>query len=173
MEIRLTDAGGFERHASQADLAIVLFSREEVEAQRVGGAVERLMLFSDDAQNVQRFAGRMVLMFSGYDEDPRPLVRIPECVRFFRAVDRQWSYWLHFLRPDPEVLNLAMLLLVDVEPTASGAGQVGYALREPMQLPALLERWFRAMNTLHDAFGVPLSHNEAMTAAALAAFGVR
>lgn len=67
----------------------------------------------------------------------------------------------------------AMLLLVDVEPTASGASQVGYALREPMQLPALLERWFRAMNTLHDAFGVPLSHNEAMTSAALAAFGVR
>lgn len=176
MEIRLTDAGSFDRHAPGADLAIIVFSRAEVEAQRVGSAVERLMLFSDDDRSVRHFAGRMTLMFAGYDDDPRPLPQIPECVRFFRAVDRQWSYWLHFLRPEPDVLNFAMLMLLDVDASAVGAGQVAgqvaYALHDPMQLPRLLERWFRAMNVLHDTFDVPSSHNEAMTAAALAALGL-
>lgn len=171
MEVRLTDADGFERHAASADLAILLFTREEVEAQRVGSAVERLMLFSDSAENVRRYAGRMTLMFSGYDDDPRPLVQIPECVMFFRAIDRQWSYWLHFLRPDPDVLNLAMLMLLDVQVSEIGAGQAGYALRDPMQLHELLKRLFLAMNVLHDTFGIPQSANEAMTAAALTALG--
>jgi hypothetical protein len=173
MDVRLVDADGFDRHAGEAEFAILQFSREEVAAQRIGSAVERLMLFSDDAKHVRHFAGRMAFAFAGYDEDSRPVVQIPECVRYFRAVDRQWNYWLHFLRPDPEVLNLAMLLLLDVEAVAAGAGRIGYALREPKQLPRLLERWFRAMNVLHDAFGVPPSHNETMSAAVLAAIGGR
>lgn len=74
--------------------------------------------------------------------------------------------------PKPVGLNLAMLLLLDVETRTAGAGQVGYALRDPTQLPRLLDRLFRAMSLLHDTFDVPAAHNEAMTAAALAALGL-
>src|SRR6218665_1424675 len=99
MEIRITDADGFGRLSPKADLAVVVITRADIEALRVGSTVERLLLFSDDATQVLRFAGRMVIQVEGYDDDPRPLVLIPECVRFFRAVDAQWSYWLHFLLP--------------------------------------------------------------------------
>lgn len=91
MEIRFCDADGFDAGADGADMAAVLFTRGEVEAGHVGNAVERLMLFSDDARHVRRFAGRMAIVFSGYDSDPRPLVQMPDCVRFFRGIDAHWS----------------------------------------------------------------------------------
>ena len=169
MEIRFTDADGFEKRAFGADMAAVFFSRTEVEAGLVGSAVERLMLFSDDARQVRRFAGRVVLVFGGYDQDPRPLVLIPECVRFFRGIDEHWSYWLHFLVPEPELIRLALLLRLDVEVRMQRGSQVGYGLRRPAQLQDLLHRWFAAMNALHDMHGIDEAFNKSQSSAVMAA----
>lgn len=155
MEITTTDADGFDRLSQHADLAIVLISRADIEAMQVGSTVERLMLFSDDAEQVFRFAGRMVLQIEGYDADPRPLVQIPECVRFFRAVDAQWNYWLHFLLPLPDQLQLIVLMLTDVRVQERRGAMVGYAPRDPRQLRRVLDRQFDALDRLHAAFGVP------------------
>ncbi|CAM3421851.1 hypothetical protein [Paracidovorax anthurii] len=172
MQIRYTDGSGFDQQVQEADFAVIVISREDVEAPRVDGTAQRLTAFSDDPIRVHRFAGRMLVQVNGYDGDPRPLVQIPECVRFFRALDARWGYWLHFLLPEPDVLKLILLMLVDVEPQPGEGGQVGYALRHPAQLVPVLRRLFHAMNALHDTFGVPSAHNEAMTAAALAALGL-
>jgi hypothetical protein len=169
MEIRFTDADGFDIGADGADMAAVLLTRAEVEAGRVGSAVERLMLLSDDARHVRRFAGRVVLMFSGYDRDPRPLVLIPECVRFFRGIDEHWSYWFHFLVPDPEVLRLALLLRLDVDVRMQHGQRVGYGLRRPAQLADVMHRWFAAMNALHDAHGIDEAFNQSQSLAVVAA----
>jgi len=172
MEISITDADGFDRLSPKADLAIVVITRTEIEAFKVGSTVERLLLFSDDSEQVLRFAGRMVVQVEGYDDDPRPLLLIPECVRFFRAVDAQWNYWLHFLLPLPDQLNLILLMLMDVQPLSRQGAEIGYQLRDPEQLGRVLHRLFTAMNTLHETFGVPLSLNKAMTAAVVAALGM-
>jgi hypothetical protein len=169
MEIRFSDADGFDGGADGADMAAVLFTRAEVEAGFIGSAVERLMLFSDDSRHVRRFAGRMAILFSGYDSDARPLVQIPDCVRFFRGIDAHWSYWLHFLLPDPEVLRLVLLLRVDVEVRMKQGQQVGYGLRRPAQLADVLRRWFAAMNALHDAHGIDEAFSRARTTAVMAA----
>lgn len=155
MEIIVSDADGFDRHAGSADLAVVLFTRSEIEAAAVGSAVERLMLFSDVEENVRGYEGRVALMFEGYDADPRSLVEIPECVAFFRAVDRQWSYWLHFLVARPDALNLAFLLLADVRPLSLGSDHRTFAVNDPDQLTNLLVRLFSSMNTLHANYDIP------------------
>ncbi len=172
MEISITDADGFGRLAPKADLIFLIISRADIEAFRVGSTVERLLLLSDDAEQVMRFAGRVVIQVDGYDHDPRPLLLIPECVRFFRAVDAQWSYWLHFVMPLPDQLNLILLMLVDVRPLLRRGAEIGYQLRDPEQIGRVLHRLFHAMNTLHETFGVPLSLNKAMTAAVVAALGL-
>ena len=59
-EIRITNAEGFDRAAQGADLAVVI-ARADIETCQVGGTVARLMLFSDNAVQVHRFAGRMVV----------------------------------------------------------------------------------------------------------------
>ncbi len=172
MEIHITDADGFDRLSAKTDLVFVVIARADIEAFKVGSTVERLMLLSDDATQVMRFAGRMVVLVEGYDDDPRPLLLIPECVRFFRAVDAQWNYWLHFLLPLPDQLNLILLLLADVAPLPRQRAEIGYQLRDPEQLDRVLHRLFHAMNALHETFGVPLSLNKAMTAAVVVALGV-
>lgn len=168
MEIKFLDADGFDRHAHTADLAVVLLTRSEIELGNVGSTVERLMLFSDDEKNVRRYEGRVALMFEGYDADPRSLVEIPECVRFFRAVDRQWSYWLHFLMPQPDVLNLVVLLLVDVQMTSVESDLRQFAIKDPDQLRTLLSRLFTSMNTLHRNFGLSELANRHRSNAVLA-----
>jgi hypothetical protein len=47
--------------------------------------------------------------------------------------------------------------------------EVGYALRQPAQLPAVLHRWFRAMNALHEAHGIDEAFNRAQSAAVIEA----
>lgn len=172
MHIRVTDAEGFEQLSQEADLVIVTIQRADIEGLRVGSAVERLLLLSDNAEQVRRFAGRMLVLVEGYDEDPRPLLLIPECVRFFRAVTAQWNYWLHFLLPLPDQLTLIVLMQVDVQPAAHKEGLDGFALREPGQLGAVLHGLFGAMNTLHDTYGIPPAHGEAMTEAVVNALGL-
>lgn len=169
MEIRFSDADGFDAQAHGADLAVLVFTRAEVEAGLVGSAVERLMLFSDDGRHVRRFAGRVLLLFAGYDDDPRPLVQIPDCTRFFRAIDAQWSYWLHFLMPDPEVLRLALLMRVDVRVRSCDGKDANYELCHPAQLAGTLHRWFTAMNALHEAHGIDEAFNRAQSRAVMAA----
>lgn len=173
MEIKFTDADGFEREAAGADLAVLLIQREDIEALRVGSTVERLLLLSDRAEHVHRFAGRLLLRVSGYDDDPRPLSQVPECVRFFRAVDRQWGYWLHFIMPEPEELMFILFMLLDVRWAASHGGMVGYVPPDPQQFDRVLQRLFSAMRRLQSAFNVPLTHAMAVADAVTRTFGMR
>lgn len=108
----------------------------------------------DDAQNVRRYEGRIALMFEGYDAGPRPLVETPDCVRFFRAVDQLWGYWLYFLMPQPDVLNLAVLLLADLRHLPLGNDHCKFAINDVEQLRDLLTRLFASMNTLHANYGI-------------------
>lgn len=167
MDILISNADGFDRHAGRADVAVITFTREEVETGRIGSAIERLLLLSDRADHVLRFAGRVVLMFEGYDHDPRPLVEIPACVSFIRAVDQHWNYWLHFLLPEPDVLKLLILMLVDAEPCLQEGERARYRVCDPVKLAQTLERLFAAMNALHDANRVPEAVNRAITAATM------
>lgn len=171
MSIKFTDADGFDQGAEGADLAVVLVSRQDIEALRIGSVVERLMLFSDSAKHVHQFAGRMVIQVDGYDEDPRPLVLIPEVRRFFRSVDSHWSYWIHFLIPDVDQIQLILLMLVDVQAETAQPGQVGFSLLDSAQLDEVIQRLLGAMETLHHAFQVPTSHAELMMSAVVRAVG--
>ena len=111
MKIVLVNTESFREHSPSADIAVVVFTRMEVELQQVNDAVDRLRALSEDGEKVRRFAGKTILLFEGYDADPRNLREIPACVSFFREVDRQWSYWLHFLVPSADMINLALLML--------------------------------------------------------------
>lgn len=160
MEFKITDADGFEGESQGADMAVVLITRQEVEATNVTSMVERLTMLSDAAKYVQHFAGRVAIHVSGYDDDPRPLVLIPDCVSFFRAVNAQWQYWLHFLVPDADLLKLIVLLLIDVRVHEVRGGHIGYAVGDSRQLHAVLNELFAAMDQLHARFGIPASEGE-------------
>lgn len=160
MEFRATDADGFHQVAQDAEMVVILITRQEIETLRVASAVERLTMLSESAEHVRRFAGRVGIQVSGYDDDPRPLVMIPECVNYFRALNVQWNHWFHFLVPDAELLKLILLMLVDVQVHASQRERVGYAIGDLSRLHAVLDELFGAMDQLHERFGVPAADGE-------------
>ena len=68
---------------------------------------------------------------------------------------------------------LILLMLVDVDLQEEDRRlPPGYRLRHPAQLGRVLQRLFMSMNVLHETFDVPEAHNEAMTAAVIAALGL-
>jgi hypothetical protein len=169
MKFILANSHGLREHAHDADAAVLVFTRTEIELQRVDVAVDRLRALSEDGAKVRRLAGKMVLMFEGYDTDARSLVEIPACVRFFRAIDREWSYWLHFLVPAPDVISLALLMLLDVKVGARDKVRSAFQVEARADLEALMTRLFDKMNALHYEFNIPEQLNREITEAVMTA----
>lgn len=164
----LTDADGLAAHASKGDAVALLVTRSEIERGTVGDVVDRLMVLSDSRENVVRFAHQVALVVDGYDHDPRELVQIPEVVAFFRAVDAAWPYWLHFMSPEHESLQLALHLLVDLTPVRASGGEVGYAF-DREELIEVVNRRLHAMNLLHHEHALPESRRTEISRSALSA----
>lgn len=128
------------------------FSRSEVEAGPVGGAVDRLMELSDDNAIARHLEGRLTLMFEGYDDDPRELYEIPEVVQFFRSLTEAWPFWFHFLEREGDSLCVAMRLLTDVRLLSRQRGQVRADI-DFADYQRELNRLFEGMNGLHERLG--------------------
>lgn len=139
------------------DFAVCSFSRREVESGLVGDAVDRLMELSDDDRIAKHLEGRLVLVFDGYDSDPRELYEIPDVVRFFRSVTDAWPLWFHFLERSGASLGVALRLLVDtqvIELSCNGC-------RSDMDRDALhsaLVRMFEGLNGMHARLALPQAH---------------
>lgn len=169
MKFILANSRGLREHTHDADIAVLVFTRTEIELQQVDVAVDRLRALSEDGAKVRRLAGKTLLMFEGYDTDTRSLVEIPACVRFFRAIDREWSYWLHFLVPAPDVISLALLMLLDVKVGARDKDRSAFEVEALADLEALMTRLFDKMNALHDEFNIPEQLNREITEAVMTA----
>lgn len=141
---------------ARVDLAVCAFSRREVEAGLVGDAVDRLMQLSDEDAIARHLEGRLVLVFDGYDADPRELYEIPEAVRFFRAVTNAWPLWFHFLERRGPSLGVAMRLLVDARVAERGPVCRSDLDRDALQ--AAMMRMFEGMNGLHARLNLLPTH---------------
>lgn len=146
---------GFSDH----DVLVIVFSREEVESGLTGKAVGRLMLLSDNIQWVNKFNGKVLFTFSGYENDPRELHQIPQVVSFFREVNKAWSFWFHFIDRRSELVAILLFLLVDVEVVRHKAGMVGCEIKDLQQFQHTIYALFGSMNIMHESFGLPDSVN--------------
>ena len=159
----LTDGAGLDAHADTADIIVVRFSRREVEAGRVGDAVDRLMSLSDTARRVRRFEGAVMIEFADYDFDDREIPAIPECRDFFRAISENWSHWFHYLGKTNskalEQISLAIALLVPVTAMPSSGATQRFML-DPHDIARVVRRLFVAMNALHQQHGFSESESQ-------------
>lgn len=120
MEIKfIENRGGLQAftESGRADFVICVFTRTEVESCDIEPALARLGLFSENNAAANDYAGRMALFFEGYDDDPRELFAIPECVAYFRELTQRFPYWMHFLstKTPQDSLDIAMKLLVEMK----------------------------------------------------------
>lgn len=160
--IRLVAGDNYDPAEIGADLIVMEITRSSVESGLTGDIVTRLMRLTDNPAAVASGRDKMLLMFEGYDADPRELYEIPEVVRFFRAVSKQWPYWWHFAVAT-QTVPLVLRLLCDVEcvtmPNSGRAFQF-VDLRDVERTALAL---FVHMNTLYEAVGIGESENRART----------
>lgn len=155
-KIMLVDGSSAADAAHLADLAVIMVSRHEVEAGHIGDLVDRLMVFSDDPHLAEKFMGKMVLVFDGYNDDVREVTQIPDLVRFFVAVTEEWPYWLHFLENDlAQSVQVAINVYIESEPFTAGEGGVIMSTYDKPRGVQRIKRLFNAMSTLHEAIELP------------------
>lgn len=153
MKLVFTDANGLATTPERAAVVVTPVSRRDIERGLSGDIVDRLMTLSDSPALFDRFEDRLVLWVSGYDHDPRELWQIPEVCRFFRAVDAQWNFWVHFAMCQGGVPSLITSLLCDSEVVASDNKQVQSGFVDEAEGNALLDRLEAATRHLYRAHG--------------------
>jgi hypothetical protein len=142
------DGSTLDDLASSVDALVLLLTREEIEAGRVGSAVDRLMTLSDRREHVLRFAQGVFIMVTGYDHDPRELPQIPEVVRFVRQIDAAWPYAMHFFEIEGDSLALWLHMLIETRPLSHGPGRV-YSSIDREALSQSVRQHLDAVDNLH------------------------
>jgi hypothetical protein len=155
MHLTFTTAEGMESaDPLKADLVVLVIERAEVESLCVGSAVDRLMTLSDSRAYTERLAGRLVILFDGYEADPRELHDIEPVVRYAQQLHEAWGFMAAFASTEFETMSLFMALLTAVpgDPTVRSGDFVGRAVTEQMATAAVvsLERGLRSLHRAHD-----------------------
>ena len=121
-EVHLVDHSEFPG-AANADLLALLVTRAEIESGHIGKALASLIALTDEPEKITHYRRRLVLFVHGYDADPRELHQIPDVVRWFHAIAREWSAWIHYLawNLDPTQLAIVIRLLLANEAFSEAA----------------------------------------------------
>lgn len=150
---------------SEVSPIVLLLSREHVERCEIGPPLQALSTMSGTPQTTREYAGRVQLVFDGYENDPRELYSIAEVRAFVQALTKEFPYWLHFCsKSDDSLLILIRCLL---PPPGVGVVRVvdGVAMstvdtaawnQSTLQL-------FGFMNGLYTQHGLSAEENSAMT----------
>lgn len=163
MPIKFSNGNHIDEEAVSADVIIIEFSKREIDVGQIGDALDRLYSISDNKDFFLKFEGRVDFAFEGYENDPREIYEIPECIKFFRTLSDHWPLWLHFINKKTESFALVLRLLADVEIVASEDGRVGYAFKDPHQLGSVIQKLFDGMNALYEGHQCTEFQIEAMS----------
>jgi len=136
------------------DAVCLVFSRKETEALRIGRSVDDLMLLTDDHRRRRQPVHGLFFSFEGWGNDPREVMFIPECRRYLRALYAQWPYWLHFLKPWPDVWAVLLLCLADPMPLASEVPGLSKMSVNATEVRDLVEGMLLPLNLLHQDMGL-------------------
>lgn len=159
---RLKDPEGrfFDLRPGITDPVIFVITRQQIEAEDLEGSLEflRSLVPTDTPQRIWSHKGRLSLVISGYDADPRELFEIPEVRRYLRSIDEHWPFWLFFLNQVDESIKVVAACLASTVEVAPGLAHI-----DPAGLQRFMERAFSAVNFIFETCGFPESENEALS----------
>lgn len=149
-KIIFTDEDGLAQNEDPALLAFEI-TRKNVASGDYAGILSRLHVLTDNAENVQNYRESMVLYFSGYDDDPRELVEIPEVRAYMKMLVGQWPHFLWYLARGAGAITMLMTLLCDVHVTRVSGGIIAeYANNN--QVKDVLQDMLTRGNALHQTY---------------------
>jgi len=165
IEILLAPPSALHEEADHVSLAVLVIDKTEVEAGATGRVIDCLMTLTDSARLTRAYADRLVLLFSGYESDPREVFDVPEVRAFFAAINEKWSAWFHFVEKDGPTLSVILRLLTQSTPLhrAAGSPYVSAEITDIEAFRRLILALFTSMNRLYALHGIGSEANMAMT----------
>lgn len=150
----------FDLRPGITDPVIFVITRQQIEAEDLESSLEflRSLVPSDNPQRIWSLKGRLSLVISGYDADPRELFEIPEVRRYLRSIDEHWPFWLFFLNQVDESIKVVAACLASTVEVAPGLAHI-----DPAGLQRFMERAFSAVNFIFETCGFPESENEVLS----------
>lgn len=150
----------FDLRPGITDPVVFVITRQQIEAEDLESSLEflRSLVPSDNPQRIWSHKGRLSLVISGYDADPRELFEIPEVRRYLRSIDERWPFWLFFLNQVDESIKVVAACLASTVEVAPGLAHI-----DPVGLQRFMERAFSAVNFIFETCGFPESENEALS----------
>jgi hypothetical protein len=122
--------------------------------------LDRLQISPDLAFHSQ---GKVELIISGYDDDPRELYEIPEVRKFIQAADRELPDLFFFARNEEPSFSLQLFALCQAEVEVIGQDSEGKKKTVSVELSSLgsfVERHCYALNDLCDKIKMPMEDQE-------------
>ena len=137
---------------------ITIFERQDIERGDFEEALTALLAMASSASNLREYANRLIVMFGGYDADPRDLWAIPEVCQFVQQLSQAFPYWFHFCSKSDRQLSALMFCHVAKRstPVADDQGCVTImASRTAVQ--QLRQDWLNASRRLYRQHGMPFT----------------
>lgn len=150
----------FDLRPAVVDPLVFVITREQIEDVDIESSLGflRSLVPTEHPEHAWAYKGRLSLVISGYDIDPRELFEIPEVCNYLRLLDAEWPFWLFFLNQADESIKVLAMCLASTLEVTPGAAHI-----DPEGLTHFLERGFTAVNYLFDSYGFPESANEELS----------
>jgi len=157
----------FDLRPGVTDPVYFVISRQQVETFELESSLDflRSLVPTKHPEHAWAHKGRLSLVISGYDADPRELFEIPEVCRYLRELDKHWPFWLFFLNQVDESIKVVAMCLASTVEVVPGAAHI-----DPSGLEQFMKRAFAAVDHLFENYGFPESENEALSERVMAIF---
>lgn len=133
MEIKITDTEGLMSNEKPA-MVVLQISREEVDAKNIAHPLDNLMVLTDNKDKFLLYKESLVIMFDGYDDDPRELAEIKEVREYVKSLVSAWPYFPWFALRNSGYAALILSFLCKCEFFKQKNGEMGLYLKNKKEV---------------------------------------
>ena len=130
IEFKATDSEGVANN-SDPSLVVLQISREEVEAKNVAHPLDMLMVLTDNKDKFFLYKESLVVVFDGYEDDPREMAQIPEVRKYIKHLVEIWPYFPWFMVRNAGCVALLLSFLCECIFFTQENGEIGLRFNSP------------------------------------------
>lgn len=149
-------------HAAPDEPVYFLLSRDKVEALDIEAPLGALRTMAATADTARAFAGRVHIVFDGYNDDPREVYQVPAVRSFVMKLTEQFPHWFHFMNKVDDSLLVILKCLTKPQPVVISDGRVATSV-DIDEFNRVALGLFTRMNALYADLGLTERENAETT----------
>jgi hypothetical protein len=146
------------RYSEWPEATAIRITKSQVDSGDFISVAAVLLALSSDHSLVIKKQNALSLVVTGYEDDTRRIIEIPEVAEFFCHLTSIWPFWLHFLRLDDHSAGLALTLWMGILGSALVNGKLALKFGDSSDTTKALLRSLSLMSSamaLRECHGLP------------------